>query len=45
VRQATGDTTAANVVKIEDWASGPKEVIMFEDILSQYPKKVSSQTA
>mmetsp|Transcript_4190 Transcript_4190/g.12996 ORF Transcript_4190/g.12996 Transcript_4190/m.12996 type:complete len:202 (-) Transcript_4190:654-1259(-) len=41
VRQATGDLTAANVVKIEDWATGPKEVIMFEDILSKYPIKVS----
>lgn len=40
VREASGEIKASNVVKIEDWAEGPKEVVMFEDILSAYPKKV-----
>lgn len=25
----------------QDWASGPKEVIMYEEILKNYPPKVS----
>lgn len=35
------DSTPANVVTVEDWESGPKQVVMFEEILSKYPVKVT----
>lgn len=40
VREMTGETSDSKVI-VEDWASGPKEVIMYEDILSAYPPKVT----
>jgi len=45
VREMTGEVggeaKAAGTVVIEDWASGPKEVVMYEEILSAYPVKVT----
>ena len=43
VRQAVDgdDQKPANVVTVEDWMSGPKEVVMFEQILASYPVKVT----
>merc|ERR1712070_1075878 len=32
---------SANVVTIEDWDSGPKKVVMYEDILAAYPPKAT----
>jgi len=42
VKAATGDTQAGNVVTVEDWDSGPKQVVMYEEILNQYPVKATS---
>ena len=33
--------TPSNVVTIEDWEAGPKQVVMYEEILSKYPVKSS----
>jgi len=41
VREATGEAKPANVVTVEDWDSGPKQVIMYEEILSAYPVKAT----
>lgn len=40
VKEMTGDSTGQKVM-VEDWASGPKEVVMYEEILSKYPVKAT----
>ena len=42
-RAVDGDETStpANVVTVEDWESGPKQVVMYEELLSKYPVKVT----
>ena len=44
VRQATGDTASANVVKVEDWGGdSAREVVMYEKLLSNFPPKVTEE--
>jgi len=39
VREMTGEVGTEEKIVVEDWASGPKEIVMYEEILSKYPPK------
>jgi len=41
VREVSGEGKSARRVLVEDWASGPREVELFRDILSKYPPKAT----
>jgi len=42
VQEASGASNEpGNVVTVEDWASGPKQVVMYEEILKAYPIKAT----
>jgi len=44
VRDMTGeDAQPSNVVTVDDWDSGTKQVEMFAEILSRYPPKVTGE--
>jgi len=40
VREMAGEADDGKII-VEDWASGPKAVVMYEEILARYPPKVS----
>jgi len=42
VEEEGGETKSGSVVTIEDWDSGPKQVVMYEEILSQFPVKATT---
>lgn len=41
VREMSGDETTANAITVDDWDSGPKQVVLFKDILDKYPVKAT----
>jgi len=43
VREMAGEVGGSDsgTIIVEDWASGPKAVVMYEEILSKYPPKVT----
>ncbi|KAL1524940.1 hypothetical protein AB1Y20_019816 [Prymnesium parvum] len=41
VREMTGSSSSGEKIVVEDWASGPTEIVMYEEILSRYPPKVT----
>jgi len=41
VSEARGVATASNVIEVDDWAGGPKTVVMYEDILAKFPIKAT----
>jgi len=41
VKEAVGEEITGQKVLVEDWADGPKEVVMYEEILSKYPVKAT----
>jgi len=41
VKAEIGEEGETGKVVVEDWASGPKEVVMYEEILSRYPVKAT----
>merc|ERR1719454_1078511 len=40
VREMTGEEAGPTKVMVDDWDSGPRAVVMYEDILSKFPIKV-----
>jgi len=41
VREMAGGDSMDGKVVVEDWASGPKAVVMYEEILANYPPKAT----
>jgi len=41
VKEAVGEESTGQKILVEDWAAGPKEVVMYEEILSKYPIKAT----